>query len=88
MHHIYTGDGESRNSGSNLCSSIPQKGHKAFGCSCKSVDLIRDMRSNGDFDMVKKVWGASLETHLRQHLQNQREVVGQTCIEIAQRASL
>lgn len=88
MHCIYNGDGESRNSGSNLLSRIPQKGHKAFGRSCKSVDLIRDKRSNGDLDIVKKVRGASLETHLWQHMQNQRGVVGQTCMETAQRGSL
>lgn len=48
--HIYTGELVSRNSGSNLCISMPQKGHNGFGhprrrkCSDKYLASCNDDR--------------------------------------------
>jgi len=85
--HIYTGELESRNSGSNLCISMPQKGHKGFGhprrikCSDKYLTSCND-------DRWKNMSGACLIAHLSQQMQNHRGIAGQTCIETAQRWSL
>lgn len=43
----YTGDVDSRNSGCNLCSSIPQKGHNGFESSSSLEDSVEILKSEG-----------------------------------------
>lgn len=81
QHAAYTGDGESKNSGCNLCRSIPQRGQKGFGVSSWTEDSIKDLKSSGYLGIVNKDSAASLEVHLWQHLQNHRGVAGQTCMD-------
>ena len=84
----YAGDAKSRNTGCNLCSSIPQKGQKGLEKLFKVQDSVEDLKSSGYLGMRKNCGGASFEEYLWQHVQNQEGEAGQTCMQTAHRASL
>ena len=51
----YAGDAKSRNTGCNLCSSIPQKGQKGLEKLFKVQDSVEDLKSSGYLGMRKIV---------------------------------
>lgn len=53
---FYTGDAESRKSGCNLCSSIPQNGHKGFA----QIFVADDLKSTGYSGNANRVSGGCL----------------------------
>jgi hypothetical protein len=80
----YAGGAESRKSGCDLWSSIPQKGHKGFVGISMTEDSVKYLITRH----CKGVSGRNLEARLQQHLQNHRGVAGQTCMETAHLAIL
>lgn len=81
--YSYTGIGESRKSGSCLCSSIPQKGHNGFEDTAWEDDLVEESKSTWNEDILKSGSGVNLNADLWQHTQNHSGVQGQTCIQTA-----
>lgn len=88
MFIVYTGEAARRNSGCNLCSSIPQNTHMGVDDGRRVVIFGSLLRSLGYWSIEKSALGANFEDRLLQHTQNHVGVISLTIIEAAQRVSL
>lgn len=64
MSRVYTGDAAKRNSGCDLCSSIPQNTHMGFNDSRRVVIFGSLLASLGYWSIEKSARGANFEDHL------------------------